>query len=284
MSSAVMRIQVATLTDVSDGQARIDGVPDQLVTLRSVGSGSSHLFRFWDVTNPSLGSATAPVVPTITPIGDGRTFTFTPPGGASGYGQSFGIELIVDQGLDTEVRSRHIYAIPTQNTGIVLPVFAEGADPQASLQNHGATQVANCADNAGGNWRGYHPRLIEWIALQDKSVGQIYVSPSPTSAPPAVDATIPVHVATVYLQAGTLFSLAADIGDLVSVSRVTTLALKLQASPFTQLTSLARTGLKLWTSSDVDVAIPADAAYELYIHSDDASGVWACKGIRLLVR
>ena len=165
MSSAVLRIQVATLADVPDGESRIDGVPNQVVTVRSLGTGSTHDLVFWDVCNPGVAGATVldPEVPTLTIGGDGRSWTFTPPGGGTGFGQSFGLELVVDRGLATEVKVRRMYAIPTENAQRVFPLFAEGADPQASLQNAGATQVGNSVDNHDGNWRGYHPKLVEWM-------------------------------------------------------------------------------------------------------------------------
>lgn len=167
MSSAVLRIQVDTLSDVTDGESRVDGVPDKEVTVRSLGSGSTHELRFWDVTNPGIGGATVlePNVPEITETGDGRSWTFTPPGGAGAFGQSFGLELIVDRGLETQATIRRKYAIPTQDKALILPLFAEGADPEASLQNNGTAQVANSVDNHSGNWRGYHPALLELFLI-----------------------------------------------------------------------------------------------------------------------
>jgi hypothetical protein len=167
MSSAVLRIQVATLTDVPDGESRVDGVPDEEVTVRSIGTGATHDLRFWDVSNPGVGGATAmdPNVPALTATGDGRSWAFTPPGGGSAYGQSFGLELIVDRGLPTQVRCRRVYKIPTSNHGILYPLFAEGADPQASLENNGTTQIGNSHDNHDGNWRGYHPSILDLIKL-----------------------------------------------------------------------------------------------------------------------
>lgn len=165
MSSAVLRIQVATLTDVPDGESRIDGVPNQLVTLSSIGTGGTHELNFWDVVNPGIAGATVtlPAVPVITPLGDGKSWTFTPPGGAGAFGQSFGLELVVDRGLETQARCRRVYKIATAGKGCCYPLFAEGADPQASLQNNGTAQIANSANNHGGNWRGYHPELISWL-------------------------------------------------------------------------------------------------------------------------
>lgn len=175
MSAAVLSIRVATRSDVPDGQSRMDGVPNQVVTLRSMGAGSTHEVVFFDVANPGVGSSTlspyAPDVPSITvyppgssmpyPSGDGRTFYFMPPGGADGHGQSFGLELIVDRGLPTEIRSRRKYAIPTLTHGLIYPVFGEGADPEAAIYNAGATQVGNSCDNTGGSWRGFLPHLID---------------------------------------------------------------------------------------------------------------------------
>lgn len=172
MSSAVLRIQVVTLSDVPDGESRVDGVPNQVVTVRSLGTGSTHELRFWDVCNPGVGGATAmdPNVPALTPSGDGRSWTFTPPGGGGAFGQSFGLELIVDRGLTTQQRVRRVYKIPTANLGLLLPLFAEGADPQASLVNAGTAQVGNSADNHDGNWRGYHPGLIDWLVAIEQNL------------------------------------------------------------------------------------------------------------------
>lgn len=283
MSSAVLRIQVATLSDVPDGQSRIDGVPNQVVTLRSTGTGGSHLIRFFDVTNPGISGATStdPNVPALTPVGDGRSYTFTPGGGSSGWGQSFGIELIVDQGLTTEVRSRRKYAIPTENLGVILPLFAEGADPQASLNNAGTLQIQKSVDNADDNWRGYHPRLLDWLIAQDKYVGTINLVPYPSSG----TGTTPVHVGTVYLNAGSLVSLGTDLGDLADAGIETTIEIYSQNPPVL-LVSESVTQLKAWVdfAQSPVVSIPASGPFEIYINSEDAAGVWACNGIRLSTR
>jgi hypothetical protein len=124
------------------------------------------------VCNPGVGGATAmaPNVPDLTAGDDGRSWTFTPPGGAGAYGQSFGLELVVDRGLPTQMRCRRVYKIPTDNLGLLLPLFAEGADPQATLQNSGTAQIANSHDNHDGNWRGYHPSLIDWLVAIEQNL------------------------------------------------------------------------------------------------------------------
>jgi len=289
MSSAVLRIQVATLSDVPDGESRVDGVPNQVVTLRSVGSGTTHEVRFWDVANPGIGTPLAPSVPTISPVGDGRTYTFTPPGGASGYGQTFGIELIVDRGIfdDTgrslEVRSRRIYAIPTERTRTVLPVFGEGADPQAALYNHGPVQLAASADNAGGNWRGYAARLLSLIALQDLHLGVVDLTAYPQSPPSGPPHTTETHVATVELEAGTLYQIGADIGDLSNGAESTRLIIRKQ-SDASLLHTMTVTQLKVWATEAVNIIIPARAAYEVYVKSSSGTGIWAVKQIRFRMR
>ena len=285
MSQAVMRIQVDTLSDVPDGQGRNDGVPDKLVTVRSVGTGSTHELRFWDVANPGVAGAgfTTPSVPALTALGDGRTWTFTPPGGADAFGQTFGLELIVDRGLPTQDRSRHIYAIRTKNLALRLPLFGEGADPQASLLNRGALQIARSADNAGGNWRGFHPVLLEWIVAQDKYLDCICVAPYPQSFVSG-DPTVPVHIGTTFLEKGTLLRIEGDFGDLADATKHTVLELRKQSSPSSVFASLTVQQLKVWAMGVVNVEIPTSEAYEVYIHSQEIDGQWAVKAVRLLAK
>lgn len=288
--SAVLKIQVATLSDAPEGESRIDGVPNQLVTIQSTGTGATHELAFWDVANPGVsGSTVNPTVPTLVPLGDGRTWTFLPPGGANAYGQSFGLELIVDRGLSTEARTRRKYAIPTQNQILILPLFGEGADREASLSNHGAVQVAASADNAGGNWRGYHPRLLKWIFQLDQYAGEINISPYPQNPIFGQPTTTPVHVATALIHPGQLFKVAADIGDVIDATKTVLLEIKEQGNPGNVLASwTVPAGLKLWRefalSSPFAVTNPAGLAAEIYISSPSSSGYWGCKGIRISTR
>jgi hypothetical protein len=153
MSSAILRIQQATLVDVTDGESRNDGIPNQVVTFTSIGSGTTHELSVWDVY----------------PVGTPRTlahpsalvWTINP---GAGYLKSYGVELVVDRGLATEVRCRRVFRIAGQVSGLCAMLFGEDADPTGSLDNAGAAVIAASDDNAGGSYRGFGPHLNAAIA------------------------------------------------------------------------------------------------------------------------
>ena len=292
MSSAVLRIQVATLADVPDGQGRIDGVPNELVTVRSIGTGLTHELRFWDVFNPDIAGADVynPEVPTINAASDGRSWTFTPPGGTDGYGQTFGIELVVDRGLATQARARRIYAIPTRDFQLTYPLFAEGADPQASLFNNGTAQVANSADNHDGNWRGYHPRLLEWIrAVEAPILRTFLVEPDPSRYQEALSfglaaaTTDEVHVGTVFLPVCTIVQVTADWGQQTDGAATARMRLKRQTGGATVM-EIDRTALRAKAVHVRADEIANEDAYELFMMSTTAAKNWINKRTEIQIR
>lgn len=174
MATAAIKLQVATLSDVPDDRTREDGVPNQVVTVTAVGLGGTEFeLRFWAVS-PNTA------VPTLTLVTTGdyayRQWTFNPGssgGTGSGYGKSFGLELIVNGSSRNPVKRRRRYSIPTQIRGLVFPLHGEDADPTASIQNQGTSVVRDSLGNAGGNPYGYTPNLQAAIAAIETNAAAI---------------------------------------------------------------------------------------------------------------
>ncbi len=161
-----MRIQVATLPDVPDGEARneANGASGLLVTVTSIGGGGTHKLQIKNASDPTN-------VPAITPPGTqtGIVFTFTP---VAALGDSWLLELIVDEGLVTQARDERTYAIRTPNRGLRKPVRHEKADPSSSLQAAGDPDlIAASQDNAGANQDGWAPHQNEVIDAVDVGGG-----------------------------------------------------------------------------------------------------------------
>lgn len=155
MATSVMRIQVATLGGVPDGESRNDGQSGLLVTVTSVGTGTNHTLNIWNTTDTSP--------PTLINTGP-TTWEFTPVNGSNTYD----LELAVDDGSPaSEVISRRTYRIPTENYGFLLPAPNEGADPDASLQNNGPAVVEASHDNASGNYLGWALRAEAFLRQVD---------------------------------------------------------------------------------------------------------------------
>lgn len=246
MATAVMRIDVATVGTGTDDTSRQDGVPNQVVTLNWVGTGSpvSYLWRFWDYQGdqslPTINNSTTAVA------------TFTPNGGASGYGQTFGIELVIDG----SVTSRRTLKIPTQRELLLLPAYAEEADPDGSLQNMGAPVIAASTDNAGSNYRGWSPAIVATQKAAEKWLGLFSVIPNPSS----VYSNVETLLGAVYLQAGTANVFGAELGCLVGTDQA---ILRLyRQSDDTLITTITRTNT-LGTASVSNVSIAQAGWYEL---------------------
>jgi hypothetical protein len=154
MSTAEMTIEVATQPPGAAGEARNDGLAGQLVTLKSTGVGSTHLIRLLTTTEAAVPTLTQ-TLPT--------EWTFTPPSA----GEAYLLELVVDEGLATEIRTRRTFRIPTENFGLLVPAPNEAADPAGSLINNGSAVVEASNDNAGGNWEGWEPRMTAWLKKVD---------------------------------------------------------------------------------------------------------------------
>ena len=159
--AASMTIDQATLAPAgAAGKARTDGLAGgQLVTLTSVGGGTTHRFQLLWAPTAAWSSAPASLTQT-TPT----TWTFTPP--AAVYG-TYRIELIVDEGLSTEDRQIRIFGVRTPVKGLRLPALNEIASSLATLLDNGADQIAASEANenivggpfAAGNYGGWYPEL-----------------------------------------------------------------------------------------------------------------------------
>lgn len=153
MADAVLRIQVAGLSDVPDGESRNDGVSGSKVTLTSVGVGNTtHLIRFANTSED-------PTPPTLTQ-NTTTEWEFTPSAGA---GHTYLIELYVTDAFGGEDTVRRPYRIPTANLGLLLPGPMEAADAAASLFNNGAAIIKASNDNASGNYVGWAIHGTDWF-------------------------------------------------------------------------------------------------------------------------
>lgn len=119
------------------GKSREDLGYGELITLRSVGTGTTHaVFVRWV---PSASATTLVAVPTLTQTSP-TTWTFTTP--ASGVGGfPFGtylFELVVNAGTSSESRQSLTASIPTQTHGLVLPAFNEKALATTNVTNLGS--------------------------------------------------------------------------------------------------------------------------------------------------
>jgi hypothetical protein len=234
-----MRIDQATVGTGTDDTSRVDGVPNQLVTLNWVGTGSpvSYLWQFWDYA----GDQTVPTISNATTA----TATFTPNGGATGYGQTFGIELVIDG----SVTSRRTFKIATQREQLLLPAYAEVADPDGSRQNMGAPVIATSTDNAASNYRGWAPALVSTQKAAEKWLGLFSITPNPSS----VYGDVETRLGGAYLQAGTLNTFGAEMGCLVGTDQA---ILRLyRQSDDTLITTVTRTNtLGIATGTNVTIA------------------------------
>lgn len=271
MSSAILRIQVATLSDVTDGESRVDGAPSRLVTVTSIGSGSVHALRFWDTS----GVASLPVITKV----DERIFTFTP---SAAFGQSFGLELVVDADTATEARVRRKYAIPTERQRIVLPIFAESADPDFSLQNMGTAVIARSTDNAGADGRGWHKRILPALQQIERLGGSVAIVPSPRTI--AADAFLPVG--SFELPKGSIFALAAHLGC-VAPGDTATLEIR-QVSDDAVIGTVGGVAPGLLDILETVTTLPIALADRVWCYavlkSDNPAGTAVCAGISIQVR
>lgn len=148
--AAVMRIDVDGVGVGTDGIARSDGVSGSLVTVTSVGAGTSHDLVLWTTNDPAPPSLT---------MNSATEWEFTP---NSGDGYTYVLRLTVDA-----VESYRTLRILTTNLGFAIPAPNEAADPDASLVNNGAAVVEASFDNEGGNYWGWQPAMDEWLRELD---------------------------------------------------------------------------------------------------------------------
>lgn len=153
-----IQIAVATLSAVPADRSRTDGVNNQLVTLTSLDTATTHLIRLVNTTDASP--------PSLTNTGT-TTWTFLPVNGPNTYV----FECITDLGLSTESRTRRVYAIRATNTGCRYPGPNEKADPDASIQNSGSVYIAASEDNESANYLGWSPAMQEWLRAVDALQG-----------------------------------------------------------------------------------------------------------------
>lgn len=270
MSSAVMRIEVATLGSAPDGESRSDGQPNLEVTVRSIGTGQTHALRFWDIRGGYS-------IPAIATQADNKSWKFTPQGGADAWGQSFGLELVVDDNLASKVTSRRKYSIPTKRLGFVLPLFGEVADRTAAIYNAGVDVVAASVDNEAGDWSGWAKR-IETALRRIDAANPLRFYGSPEQG----DGDEYVHFATMRLPIGTLKGIEADIG---CIDPADTVSLQVRKkSDASVIATLTRTGALAWATGAFSVAIASETLVELRLKCSDAAGTWICRGGEMLIR
>ena len=154
MADAVMRIQVAGVPDVPDGESRNDAVAGAVVTLTSVGLGNTgHAMVLISAENDGTTVALTQNTATeweFTPAPDGN------------LGAAYLIELTcTDAGANTDT-IRRVVRVPYRNA-LVPPARLEGCHPDASFANSGAVYIKASDDNADDNHEGYAPRLVDWF-------------------------------------------------------------------------------------------------------------------------
>ena len=167
MSTAILRFDVGASVG-TDGESRSDAAAGDSITVASIGSGTTHALKFWDVT---AGAA----VPTLTP-GAGNTWTFPIPAGVGTV--TYGLELTVDAGLATEVKVRRFVAVKSANLGLRKLLYSEDGDPTGALDNNGAAVIAKSVDNEGANWRGWVTRYNDMIDGIDALTNALDLKPS----------------------------------------------------------------------------------------------------------
>ena len=152
------------------GKSREDLSYGELITLRSVGTGTTHdVFVRW---TPSASITTLVAVPTLTQTSP-TTWTFTTPVAGSG-GFPFGsymFELVVNAGTSSESRQTLVATIPTQTHGILLPALNEKALATTNVTNLGSAGAiaganrnniaADGNDGVGGGagWGWWHAQV-----------------------------------------------------------------------------------------------------------------------------
>jgi len=136
---AILQIDQAGLPAGTPGFSRSDGLSTgALVTVSSLGSGLTVKVRLLAVP---LGDVTA--LASLAPSGP-TTWTFLPTALAFG---TYRVELIVDEGLPTESRSVHTFAVRTPVAGLRIPAYNEKADPNATDIDFGGARVAASETN-----------------------------------------------------------------------------------------------------------------------------------------
>jgi len=164
-----MRIDQAGLPLGSPGFARTDGLDTgALVTLTSLGSGTTHTFRLLWVP-PGDVTAVASLAPTSATV-----WTFSPTAGQAG---TYRIELVVDEGLPTEARQIRIFGVRTPVQSLLIPAANEAANPTATLLSAGSATIADSENNeafppftSGSSW-GWWRSISELVAAVEAGGG-----------------------------------------------------------------------------------------------------------------
>ena len=167
--SAIMKIDQAGLPAGINNRARTDGLATgALVTLQSVGSGTTAKFQLLDVPDNDTTSESSLASVSAT------TWTFAPT--VAAYG-SYRIELIIDEGLATEERSIRTFVVRTPNLSLAIPSLNEIASPIATLLNDGTDQIEASESNEAygpyisGSYRGWQRYLRELYLAVDAGGG-----------------------------------------------------------------------------------------------------------------
>lgn len=158
--AAIIRIDRPLSVGTND-RSRDDGVAGELITVSSMGPGTSHQMSFRDHWPPPVGTpgaTTTIATPVLTPIapvaGAAASWTFTMPVGATFA--LYGLELNVDG----ELRWREIGV----KLNDLLPVlYGELGHPDAKIATFADPAIIEASTfNAGGSGRGWATRLNEW--------------------------------------------------------------------------------------------------------------------------
>lgn len=159
--AAIIRIDRPGPSVGTNGRSRDDGVAGELITVSSMGPGTSHLLSFrdhWPPPTGTPGASSTIATPTLTPIspvaGAAASWTFTMPIGATFA--LYGLELNVDGELDWR-------EIGVKLNGLLPVLYGELGHPDAKIATFGdADIIAASTFNAGGSGRGWATRLNEW--------------------------------------------------------------------------------------------------------------------------
>lgn len=124
--AAIIQISQATGPASSGaGFAYTGGVINQVVTVASVGTATSHEARI-------LNRPTDDVVTLAQVTATTWTFTPNPTSGIPDGGAAYRIELVTDRGLETESKQIRVFGIRDTNS-LLIPPFGTSADPLANI-------------------------------------------------------------------------------------------------------------------------------------------------------
>lgn len=276
---AIMRIDQAGLPAGSAGFARTDGLDTgALVTLTSVGGGSTHTFLLHWVPP---GDTTA--VPSLVQTGP-TTWTFSPIAGSGSWG-SYRIELVTDEGLSTESRQIRCFTIRTGTQLLIIPAANEVADPTVTLENVSAAFVDRSEQNedfgpfvtgsAWGWWRAFSDLAlaVEALAGGPETVRLAFNE----EADGAVVGLAEVSIGMIRLTLGQTFDALAMVGTQGGADSAV-----LRLRRFTggaQVASWTQAGLLASTPISSPLVVAATDWYEFTLATTGVGSVALCKGV-----